>query len=381
VQVHRVAIDDVLRSLQTTAAGLSEKEAQRRLAEFGANEIETIRRAPVILRFLRELTHFFAIILWIAVGLAFMAERASPGQGMATLGLAIIAVILINGAFSFWQQHRAERAMASLQKLLPHEVSVIRAGHGLRLPVADLVPGDIVCLGEGDNVPADCRLIEAFDVRVNNATVTGESLPQPRNAERDDADDVVQSKNVLLAGTSVVSGQATAVVFATGMRTEFGRIAHLAQASGDIPSPMQIEIGRVSRIVAVFATLLAVAFFMIGRALGLPFWESFVFGIGIIVANVPEGLLPTLTLAMAMASQRLARRNMIVRHLPAVEALGSTTVICTDKTGTLTENRMAARRLFVAGRVLQPEEVRQDDKWLRRIAPSLSAPCCARTRE
>jgi calcium-translocating P-type ATPase len=365
VRINRLSPDEALKSLQTTPTGLVQEEAQRRLAEFGPNQIETIRGPSAIVLFLRELTHLFAIILWIAVGLAFIAERASPGQGMATLGIAIIGVILINGAFSFWQEHRAERAMASLQTLLPREVSVIRAGRAARLPVSDLVPGDVVCLSEGDNVPADCRLIEAFDVRVNNATVTGEALPRARNAAASDEDDVLQSKNVLLAGTSIAYGQGTAVVFATGMRTEFGRIAHLAQVSGDAPSPMQIEIARVSRVVAGLATLLGVGFFAIGRALGVPFWESFLFGIGIIVANVPEGLLPTVTLAMAMASQRLARRNMIVRHLPAVEALGSATVICTDKTGTLTENRMAARRLFVGDRPLRPEDIRQDEAWRR----------------
>jgi calcium-translocating P-type ATPase len=359
-------VDEALRSLQTTTEGLSDEEARRRLAEFGANQIETARRSSPVALFLRELTHFFAVILWIAVGLAFIAENASPGQGMATLGFAIIGVIFINGAFSFWQEHRAERAMASLQKLLPHDVSVIRAGRAARISVSDLVPGDIVCLSDGDHVPADCRLVEAFDVRVNNATVTGESQPRARNAEPSGEDDIVQRKNVLLAGTSMVYGQATAVVFATGMRTEFGRIAHLAQAGADVPSPMQVEIARVSRIVAALATLLGIGFFAVGRVLGVPFWESFLFGIGIIVANVPEGLLPTVTLAMAMASQRLARRNMIVRHLPAVEALGSTTVICTDKTGTLTENRMAARRLFVAGRLLRPEDVREDGEWRRR---------------
>jgi calcium-translocating P-type ATPase len=381
VQIHRLLVDDALASLQTTAAGLSEEEARRRLAEFGPNQIQTIRRASAIVLFLRELTHFFAVILWIAVGLAFIAEGAAPGQGMATLGIAIIGVILINGAFSFWQEHRAERAMASLQKLLPHDVSVIRVGGAARLSVADLVPGDVVCLGEGDHVPADCRLIEAFDVRVNNATVTGESLPRARNADPCDEDDVLQCKNVLLAGTSVVYGQAIAVVFATGMRTEFGRIAHLAQASGDVPSPMQLEIVRVSRVVAVIATLLGGMFFAIGRALGVPFWESFLFGIGIIVANVPEGLLPTVTLAMAMASQRLARRNMIVRHLPAVEALGSATVICTDKTGTLTENRMAARGLFVAGRLLRPEEVSRNGDWRRHGRLAECALLCENVRE
>ena len=169
------------------------------------------------------------------------------------------------------------------------------------------MPGDIVHLEQGDNIPADCRLIEAFGARVNNAAVTGESLPKARDASPSEADDLIDSKNVVLAGTSMVSGQAKAVVFATGMHTEFGKIAHLTQTAAEEVSPLRKEIAHLSRLTAILAVLIGVSFFSLGRMIGIPFWKDFIFAIGIIVAMVPEGLLPTLTLALVLATQRMAR--------------------------------------------------------------------------
>ena len=349
MKIHHFTPEDAVKSLNSTPDGLSREESARRLKEFGPNQVERIEKEPLALRFLKEFTHFFALILWLAAALAFSAEWLQPGQDMATLGWAILGVILINGLFSFWQEYRAEKALEALEKLLPHQVKVLRGGKVEQIPAAELVPGDILTLQEGNDIPADCRLIEAFGVRVNNATVTGESLPRARNTAPCKEDDILQARNVLLAGTSLVSGEARAVVFATGAHTEFGKIAHLTQTAGEGLSPLQREISRLSRLVAALATLLGVVFFLAGQFVGLTFWESLIFAIGIIVANVPEGLLPTVTLALAMATQRMARRNALVRHLPAVETLGSATVICTDKTGTLTQNRMKAKEIFLAG--------------------------------
>ena len=348
MRITQLATAEALASLRSSEGGLSSAEAARRLAEYGANRVEEIRREPLALRFAREFTHFFALILWLAAGLAFIAELNDPGQGMAMLGFAILGVIVVNGAFSFWQEFRAERAIAALKNLLPRQVTATRDGLACRVGAETLVPGDLVLVQEGDDVPADCRLIEASDLRVNLATITGEALPKARSAAPCDEPDLLAARNVLLAGTAVVSGHGKALVFATGMHTEFGRIAHLTQTGGESPSPLQREIARMSRVVAALATLLGVSFFAIGQALGLSFWQNLVFAIGIIVANVPEGLLPTVTLALAMATQRMARRNALIRHLPAVETLGSATVICTDKTGTLTQNRMAVNLAFFA---------------------------------
>ena len=350
----QLPVEAALDSLKSSASGLTSDEAARRRVEFGLNRVEAVARDPLWLTFGREFTHFFALILWIAAGLALFAERREPGQGMAQLAIAIVAVILINGIFSFWQSYRADRALDALRKLLPQQVNLLRDGALQTLAAELLVPGDVLLLGEGDKVPADCRLIEALGLRVNLSTVTGESLPKARNAAPDPNASTLTARNLLLASTLIVSGQCRALVFATGMHSEFGKIAHLTQTIGATTSPLQREIARLSHLVAVFASALGVIFFFIGQAIGLSFWSNLLFAIGIIVANVPEGLLPTVTLSLAMATQRMARRNALVRHLSAVETLGSTTVICSDKTGTLTQNRMTVKQVFVEGEFRDP---------------------------
>jgi len=359
MKIHQFTADEALASLHSSYNGLSKDEVEFRLDEYGPNRVEKVRCEPLILRFIKEFTHFFALILWLAAGLAFFAEAMQPGGGMATLGYAVLGVILINGLFSFWQQYRAECAISSLQKLLPYYVKVLRDGEVGLILAAGLVPGDVILLQEGDNVPADCRLLESFLLRVNNATVTGESRPQARDVEPSVEENLEHSRNTLLAGTSIVSGEGRAVVFATGMHTEFGKIAHLTQTAVPTVSPLQLEIVRLSRLIAVLALTLGVVFFFIGRGMGLSFWDNFIFAIGIIVANVPEGLLPTVTLSLSMATQRMAKRNALIRHMPSVEALGSATVICTDKTGTLTENRMAVCALYLGGKMFTPNEVQR----------------------
>ncbi|MFZ2853262.1 MAG: cation-transporting P-type ATPase, partial [Rhodocyclaceae bacterium] len=350
----QLPVEAALASLKSRASGLTSDEAAHRRGEFGLNRVEAVACEPLWLSLGREFTHFFALILWVAAGLAFFAEQREPGQGMFQLAIAIVGVILINGVFSFWQTYRAEQALDALRNLLPQQVNVLRDGTPQTLAAELLVPGDVLLLGEGDKVPADCRLIEAFDLRVNLSTVTGESLPKARNAAPDPNATPLDAKNLLLAGTLVVAGQCRAAVFATGMHSEFGKIAHLTQTVGATTSPLQLEIARLSHLVALLASGLGVLFFFIGQAIGLPFWSNLLFAIGIIVANVPEGLLPTVTLSLAMATQRMARRNALVRHLPAVETLGSTTVICSDKTGTLTQNRMRVKRIFAEGDFRDP---------------------------
>jgi magnesium-transporting ATPase (P-type) len=354
---HRHDIEKLYAHLHSSAQGLSQAEATQRLARYGANQIEKIADQSLIGKLLKEFTHFFALILWLAAGLAFFAEWRDPGQGMAMLGYAVIGVIIVNGLFSFWQEYRAEKALAALRNLLPRHTTAMRAGRAVQLPVAELVPGDVVLLAAGDDVPADCRLIEAFGVRVNTATLTGESRPKARDITTTSEEQVALRRDVLHAGTSLISGEAKAMVYATGMHTEFGNIARLTQTLREPPSPLQIEIARLSRLVALFALMLGAVFFLIGQWVGLSFWANLVFAIGIIVANVPEGLLPTVTLSLALATQRMAKKNALVRHLPAVETLGAASVICIDKTGTLTQNRMSIRQVFYSGALWSPNEL------------------------
>jgi len=352
MQIARQSPAEALAALNSAHDGLSMKEAVRRLGEFGLNRVEAVARKSWWLNLLGEFTHFFALILWVAAILAFSAAYLQPGEGMLELGLAILGVILVNGGFSFWQTYRAEQALAALEKLLPQRVKVRRDGREMDIPAEHLVPGDILLLIEGAKVPADCRLVESWGLRVNLSTLTGETYPKGRSevAEKTHAFDPLEAHCLLLAGTLIVSGEGSAVVFATGMRTEFGRIAHLTQSTGDMESPLQGEIRRVSRLVAMLAFGLGGTFFLLGQVVGLGFWANLMFAIGIIVANVPEGLQPEVTLSLAMATQRMARRNALVRHLPAVETMGCATVILTDKTGTLTQNRMAVREWFAGGR-------------------------------
>ena len=353
--IHQLSLDEAFTTLRSSPSGLSRTKALERRREFGANRIERLPPTPLVLRFIGQFTHFFAILLWVAALLALVADLRMPGQGMTTLAVAIVAVIAINGVFSFWQEYRAEQTMAALQRLLPHQVRVLRDGAAAIIASEDVVPGDIIFVGAGDDVPADCRLIEAFAVRVNNATITGEARPVSRDTRPSTEADLLRSRNVLLAGTSVTSGEATALVFATAMNTAFGKIAHLTQTTVDAPSPLLREISTLSRVIAALALAIGAVVFVIGMVIGLPVSISLVFAIGIIVANVPEGLLPTVTLSMAMAARRMARRHTLVRHLPSVEALGSASIICTDKTGTLTQNRMDIRSIYVPGRFVDPE--------------------------
>ena len=345
--IHQLSVDEAIASVGSKSTGLSTDQAAERLREYGPNRIAEIAAESSLLRLLKEFIHFFALILWIAAGFAFLAEWMAPGQGMAKIGIAIVVVILVSGVFSFWQERRVERTLAALRKLLPQSVKVMRDGSVAMLAAEALVPGDIVLFGQGDNIPADCRLVEAFGVRVNNATVTGESAAQARNAEPSSMAQMLHAENVLLAGTSVVAGEATAVVFATGSHSEFGRIALLTQTERETESPLRTQVAHLSRLIGVMSVIIGIAFFFVSRVIGIPFWDGFIFAIGIIVAMVPEGLLPTLTLALVLATQRMAKRNVLIRYLPAVETLGSATVICTDKTGTLTQNIMTVRRIFL----------------------------------
>ena len=337
--IHQLPLDAAFATIRSVPTGLSQAEAAARRLEFGPNRIERLAQTPLAVRFLRQFTHFFAALLWVAALLALIADWWLPGQGMAMLAAAIVAVIAINGAFSFWQEYRAEETMAALQRLLPHQVRALRSGTTVALPSEDVVPGDVIFLSAGDDVPADCRLVEGFGVRVNNATVTGEARPVSRDARPSVETDLLRSRNVLLAGTSVTGGEAKALVFATGMHTAFGRIAHLTQTTVDPPSPLQNEIAALSRVIAALAVTIGLVVFVIGRFIGL---------------STSEGLLPTVTLAMALAARRMGKRHMLVRHLPSVETLGCASVICTDKTGTLTLNRMDIRSVYVDEAFVDP---------------------------
>ena len=319
------------------ATGLTSEQARAALARHGPNVLAEAERPHWALRFARNLVHLFALLLWAAAALAALA-------GMPELSGAMVAVILVNAVFSFVQEYRAEQAVEALRAILPQRVRVRRDGRPQELTADQIVPGDLMLLTSGDRVSADAELVSGIEIKVDMSTLTGESHPV-RHAPGDE----------VFAGTFVVAGSAEAIASATGMRTELGRIAQLTEHAERRPSPLELEMRRVTRLVAVLSVSIGATFFFVGGALGMGLTERFVFALGVTVANVPEGLLPTVTLSLALATQRMARRNAVVRRLSSVETLGATDVICTDKTGTLTTNEMTVRRVWVDGAVGEVE--------------------------
>ena len=315
-------------------AGLSSTEATRRLAQAGANKLPDAGTVPAWRRLLAELTHFFAVLLWCASVLAYVA-------GMPQLAIAIAVVILVNGVFAYIQQERAQHAAAKLRELLPAMVSVRRDGRIVKVHTTELVPGDAVVLVAGDRVPADLRLAVAAGCSVDESMLTGESEALAK-----------VPGDTVFGGTFLVNGQAEGVVANTGANTRLAEIAALTGKVEAPPSPLARELQRIVRITAVMALSIGALFFVLSLLVGIPWRDAFLFAIGVMVALVPEGLLPTVTLSLAVGAQRMAQRNALVRNLEAVETLGSTTFICTDKTGTLTQNRMNAVEVWTPAGVL-----------------------------
>ena len=334
--------------MKTQMEGLSGQEAALRLKDYGFNILGQIEGKSIWIRFLANFVHLMAMLLWIAGGVALIAQ-------LPQMAIAIWTVNVINGIFSFWQEFKAEKATEAMRRMLPSIARVMRDGAVQQIPAQELVPGDIVLLSEGDRVSADVRLVMEAELRVDQSTLTGESMSVRKTHEA-----VVNSRltrieipNIVFAGTSVVSGTGTGVVIATGMQTEFGRIAGYTQSIRDELSPLQKEMQRATKIVTIIAVCAGCVFFLLAIVLaGVDIAESFIFGMGMIVAFVPEGLLPTVTLSLAMGVQRMSGRNALIKRLSAVETLGCTTVICTDKTGTLTQNEMTVRKIWLADRSL-----------------------------
>ncbi|MGE5190208.1 MAG: cation-translocating P-type ATPase [Gemmatimonadota bacterium] len=348
VDVRALPTSEVYAALGSRPQGITAAEADERFRRLGPNALRRVRGRPLALKLLANFTHLMAILLWAGGLIGFAA-------GMPQLGLAIWAVNVVNGLFSFWQEYKAEKATEALRKLLPAHARVVREGREQRLPAERLVPGDVLVLSEGDHISADARLVKESELRVDQSTLTGESHPVRKTCDALEHGSWpgAEASNLVFAGTGVAAGTGIAVVFATGMGTEFGKIARLTQSVAEEPSPLQKEMIRMTRVVSFIATGTGLLFFGLAVVLaGMGLSESFLFAMGMIVAFVPEGLLPTVSLSLAMGVQRMARRNALVRRLSAVETLGCTTVICTDKTGTLTQNEMTVRELWVAGRRL-----------------------------
>ena len=314
-----------------TRGGLSLEQVEQQRRRYGPNLLPGPRAVPLWRRLLAQLLHFFAIMLWIAGGLAILAR-------MPQLGFAIFVVIILNGVFAFIQEYRAEKAGERLRDLLPRRVTVRRQGGCESIDAVELVPGDVVVIGPGDRISADIRLEHVNGLAVDVSALTGESVPiNPQAGEP------------VLAGTFAVEGDAIGVVTATARSTRLAAIAQLTGAKSRPATPLALELNRVVRVIAGICVAVGVTFLAIALLVGIHVTDAFVFALGVTVALVPEGLLPTVSLSLAMGAQRMAARGALVRRLESVETLGSTTFICTDKTGTLTRNEMSVAEVWMPG--------------------------------
>jgi len=344
-QIQHIDPDEVYRVLHTHETGLNDRAVTERLRELGPNSFDVRDPYKTAKIFIKQFTNFFTILLEIAAIICFVADTIQPGESMNILGFTLLGVSVLNALFSFIQEYRAEKAMEALKKFLPQMVKIRRNGKIEQIPADGIVPGDVVLLSEGDRVAADARIVSSKNLLVNNAPLTGESHPVGL-VSKAEKKRLLDSRNIAFAGCSVLRGSAEAVVFATGLRTEFGKLARLSQAIKRSRSPLEKETSHMVRVLTAVATTMGISFFFYGVFSGQPIWINLVFMMGIIVANVPEGLLPTFTLALAIGSLRMAKKNVLVKGLNAVEGLGAVHVICTDKTGTLTLNRLSLTKMY-----------------------------------
>ena len=344
---HTLTRQQVEEQLQTGLAGLSEDAARLRLAEYGPNALQTGYKVSALKILFEQFQNILLVILIIATAIsAFM------GHGTEAVVIGIIVVFAVG--LGFFQEYRAERAMEALQQMAAPQATALRGGKERHVPARELVPGDVLLLKAGDKVPADCRLIEVANLQAEEAALTGESVPSEKQSDvLSDANLAVgDRKNLAFSGTAITYGRGRGIVVATGMSTEFGKIARLLQSVERQRTPLQDNLDRVGRTLAKIALVIVLVIVALGLWRGEEFSSMLIFGIALAVAVVPEALPAVVTVSLALGVQRLVKRNALIRRLPAVETLGSTSVICSDKTGTLTRDEMTVRRLYAAGKEL-----------------------------
>lgn len=349
---HKVPLEELVTRLGTDLnLGLTSEAAERKLLEDGPNALTPPKMTPEWLKFTRCLFMGFAILLWIGAALCFLgyglqwsSSDHPPGDNMY-LGIVLVLVVLVTGLFSYYQEHASSKVMESFKKLIPQYATAIRDGITKEIPAEDLVSGDIIKVKFGDRLPADIRIISAQSFKVDNSSLTGESDPLSRSTECTH-DNPLETKNLAFFSTNIVEGIGTGIVIATADRTVMGRIAHLASATDTSSTTMSREMNFFVNIIVVASAVMGVVFLSALLALGYNWMVAIVFLIGIILGNVPEGLLTTVTVILTLTAKRMAKKNCLVKALECVETLGSTSVICSDKTGTLTQNRMTVSHMW-----------------------------------
>ncbi|KAM4728672.1 sodium/potassium-transporting ATPase subunit alpha-2 isoform 1-T1 [Anableps anableps] len=349
---HKISVDELGKRYGVDLTwGLTNARAAEVLARDGPNALTPPPTTPEWVKFCRQLFGGFSILLWIGAILCFLAysiqaaTEDEPVNDNLYLGVVLAAVVIITGCFSYFQEAKSSRIMDSFKKMVPQQAMVIREGEKMQINAELVVLGDLVEIKGGDRVPADLRVISSSGCKVDNSSLTGESEPQTRSSELTHGNPL-ETRNICFFSTNCVEGTARGIVIATGDRTVMGRIATLASELEVRQTPISIEIEHFIHIITGVAVFLGVSFFILSLILGYTWLEAVIFLIGIIVANVPEGLLATVTVCLTLTAKRMAKKNCLVKNLEAVETLGSTSTICSDKTGTLTQNRMTVAHMW-----------------------------------
>lgn len=347
-----LSTEQFFEAMQSGEDGLSGVEALKRRQQFGRNEISFHRSHSPLRMLFQEFIALFPLLLLAAAGLSLFADHLSPGEGYNLIGVALLGVVVLNALVSFLQNYKVEKLMLSFLDYIPREVVVLRDGAEQSLDAREVVPGDILFVQEGNKIPVDGVMVQGEQILVDESILSGESEPLVKTA----LDIHVGQESLVKSGSTVLKGSARILATRTGRSTSIGSISELSRGVKQDLTPMQQELAYFVRRITWLALGIGLSFFAIGFFIGNPFWTNLIFAIGIIVANVPEGLLPTVTLALTQSSVRMGKRNALVKHILSVETLGSTTVICTDKTGTLTLNKLHVESLY-----LDFEEIGTDD--------------------
>ncbi|XP_069976693.1 sodium/potassium-transporting ATPase subunit alpha isoform X6 [Penaeus vannamei] len=358
---HKVPIEELFQRLTVNPdTGLSQSEAKRRIERDGPNALTPPKQTPEWVKFCKNLFGGFSLLLWIGAILCFIAysiETAAeeePNKDNLYLGIVLTAVVIITGVFSYYQESKSSRIMESFKNMVPQYAIVLRDGEKQNVQAEELCIGDIVEVKFGDRIPADIRVIESRGFKVDNSSLTGESEPQSRSPEYT-SENPLETKNLAFFSTNAVEGTCKGIVIMIGDNTVMGRIAGLASGLETGETPIAKEITHFIHIITGVAVFLGVTFFVIAFILGYHWLDAVVFLIGIIVANVPEGLLATVTVCLTLTAKRMAAKNCLVKNLEAVETLGSTSTICSDKTGTLTQNRMTVAHMWFDNTIIEAD--------------------------
>jgi Ca2+-transporting ATPase len=353
---YNLKLDEVISSLNSSSDGLSQEEARKRLAQFGPNELVKKVKVPAWRLLLEQFTNFLILILCIAAVVAAI-------KGEVVDAILIFTIVVFSGFLGFIQEYKAEKALEALKRMAAPTAAVLRDGKEIEIPARELVPGDIVLLRTGDRIPADSRLIEAVNLRTEEAPLTGESTPIDKIMEPLPGEvSVGDRRNMVFMGTAAVYGRGRAVITATGMSTEFGKIAALLQEVEAERTPLQINIGRMGKGIGIAALALCAVIAAGGVVMGFDIFLMLLTGIALAVAIIPEALPAVVAITLSLAAQRMVKRRALIRKLPAVETLGSTTFICSDKTGTLTEDQMTIRRIYTDGKLIDVTGVGYEPK-------------------